>query len=381
MNLRVNKPLVVYTLLIFIAGVFTTGLLLTANGYDVPWIGTKTALADTNPAPVFFAPDTIEKIVDRAGPAVVKVETSVRVMERNPNFFFNDPFFREFFGDSLGPQPRSQLQQSIGSGFIFTKDGYILTNNHVVAGAEQVKVYLTSRPEPYTAKIIGSDQELDLAIIKIEAGNDLPVLSLGDSSRVNVGNWVVAIGNPYGLDHTVTVGVVSAKGRPLTINGQEFKDLIQTDASINPGNSGGPLLNLAGEVVGINTAINAQAQGIGFAIPSSTVQQVLDQLIKNGKVSRPWMGVILQPVTEELAQYFKLDKATGVLINSIQKDSPAEKAGLQRGDIILEYNGKTLSSPNELQEMVKSSKVGDQAALLIHRNGKAFYVTLVLSER
>ncbi|PKM90200.1 MAG: peptidase S1, partial [Firmicutes bacterium HGW-Firmicutes-12] len=186
---------------------------------------------------------------------------------------------------------------------------------------------------------------------------------------------------PYGLDHTVTVGVISAKGRPITVDGNEFKDLIQTDASINPGNSGGPLLNMDGEVVGINTAINAQAQGIGFAIPSSTVTQVLDQLLENGKVIRPWLGVYMQPVTDELARYFGMYKAEGALIGAVQEGSPADLAGIQRGDIILEYNKIAISSPEDLQAAVRETQIGDEVVMLVYRNEKSEYVTIKIGER
>jgi len=386
-RLRINRLLVVYTLLIFLGGVFFAGVVLTVKGYEAPWSLTKTALAETQEAVTpntatgsFFAPDTIEKIVEKAGPAVVKIETVARIQGRSGDPFFDDPFFRDFFGDRYrSQQPR--VSQGLGSGFVISTDGYILTNNHVVEGADEIKVYLTSRPEPYTGKIIGSDAELDLAVLKIEAGRELPFLKLGDTGKLKVGNWVIAIGNPYGLDHTVTVGVISAKGRPITIDGREFKDLIQTDASINPGNSGGPLLNLEGEVVGINTAINAQAQGIGFAIPSSTVTQVLDQLLEKGKVVRPWLGVYMQPVTEDLAKYFGLQEAQGALINAIQQDSPAEKAGLQRADIILEYNKQKVKTPEDLSKLVKESKIGDKVVLLVHRNKTTIYITVTIGEK
>jgi len=389
-RLRVNKLLVVYTLLVFLTGVLITGAVLTVKGYDVPWIAAQPALAETQqsgssspPAqnyPAFFGADTIEKIVEKAGPAVVKIETTVKTSSGS-NPFFNDPFFRQFFGDSFRINPQPRIQQGLGSGFIISTDGYILTNNHVVDGADEVKVYLTSRLEPYEAKVVGSDSELDLAVLKIEAGSNLPILKLGDSNKVKVGNWVIAIGNPYGLDHTVTVGVISAKGRPITIDGNEYKDLIQTDASINPGNSGGPLLNLDGEVVGINTAINAQAQGIGFAIPSSTVAQVLDQLLEKGKVVRPWLGIYMQPLNQDLAKYFGLSSTEGALVGAVQEGSPAEKAGLKRGDVILEFNKTKITSPQDLQKAVSESKVGDKAVLLVYRNKTTIYVTVTIGER
>lgn len=391
-RLRIGKQLVIYTLLVFLIGVFSTGVLLTVKGVDVPWntpqiVGAETSTEnDTSASNVSYSAsaivgtDIIEQIVEKSGPAVVKIETAVQTTSQS-NPFFNDPFFREFFGDNYNSSPQTRVQQGLGSGFIISKDGYILTNNHVVEGAVEVKVYLTDQNEPYTAKIIGSDADLDLAVLKIEAGSELPMLKMGDSNNTRVGNWVIAIGNPYGLDHTVTVGVISAKGRPITVEDNEFKDLIQTDASINPGNSGGPLLNLNGEVVGINTAISSQAQGIGFAIPSSTVTQVLDQLLENGKVVRPWLGVYMQPVTEEIARYFGLDKAEGALIGAVQEGSPADIAGLERGDIVLEFNKKKITNPEELQTAVKESKVGDKVVMLVFRNEKSEYITVTIGEK
>lgn len=386
-RLKINKLLVSYTLLIFLGGILAGGFWLTVNGYDVPWGPVRPAHAETtsfvstSAIGDFFAADTIEKIVEQTGPAVVKIETVTKVQSRSVNPFGDDPFFRQFFGDDFLGEPETKESQGLGSGFIISKDGYILTNNHVIAGAEQVKVYLTSRQEPYEGKVVGTDAELDLAVVKIEAGSDLPILKLGDSNQTKVGNWVIAIGNPYGLDHTVTVGVISAKGRPVQTVDTEYKDLIQTDASINPGNSGGPLINLAGEVVGINTAINAEAQGIGFAIPSYTVQQVLDQLLETGKVIRPWLGVYIQPVTEELAKYFGMDKPDGALISSIQENSPAHKAGIKRGDVILEFNGKHISNPSDLQNAVQGSKIGDKVTVLVYRNKSVVTINVTIEEK
>lgn len=385
-KLRVNKSLVLYTLIIFIAGIFSTGVWLTVEGYDLPWNSSQDIVqaaeaAQQVPASAFFGPDTIQNIVEEAGEAVVKIETTVKVTGGAQDPFFDDPFFREFFGNSFRAVPQPRESTGLGSGFIISTDGYILTNDHVVEGATDIKVYLSSRQEPYDAKIVGEDAELDLAIIKINAGHNLPVLKFGDSNQTKVGNWVIAIGNPYGLDHTVTVGVISAKGRPVNIEGRQFKNLIQTDASINPGNSGGPLLNLQGEVVGINTAINAQAQGIGFAIPSSTVQQVLDQLMTKGKVERPWLGVYIQPVTKELAEYFGLAKAEGALVGGVSSGSPAEKSGIQYGDIILEFNKKPISNPDDLLNAVKECKIGEKAVLLVHRNNKTQYVSVTIGEK
>jgi len=378
-----KKTLISLFLFIIITGILTTGLVV-MGGYKISISKSGPAEAAPDAANVssagnfFLGPDTIQKIVKETGPAVVKIETQTTV-QRRYDPFFNDPFFREFFGEQFRTQP--EVRQGLGSGFIISKDGYIVTNYHVVEGASQIDVYLTSRKEPYAAKLIGSDQQLDLAVLKINAGNNLPFLEFGDTNKLEVGSWVIAIGNPYGLDHTVTVGVISAKGRPVTIDGNQFKDLLQTDASINPGNSGGPLIDLHGQVIGINTAINAQAQGIGFAIPSSTVTQVLDQLINQGKVVRPWIGIYMQPLTEELAKYFGLEKAEGVLISAVNDKSPAQKAGLRRGDIILEYNKQKVNTPEELKEKVMNTKIGENVILLVYRDGQTLYVPVKIAEQ
>ncbi len=369
-----KKSFLSSTLLLALTVFFAAGLVLSA--------GFSTAEAAQSPEIVspsaFLGPDTIQTIVKQTGPAVVKIETETQVQQPG-NPFFNDPFFREFFGDQFKRQPG--LVKALGSGFIISHDGYIVTNNHVVAKATKIYAYLTNRKEPYAAKLIGSDEQLDLAVLKIDADENLPFLEFGDSNKLEVGSWVIAIGNPYGLDHTVTVGVISAKGRPLAIGGSQFTDLLQTDASINPGNSGGPLINLQGKVIGINTAISAQAQGIGFAIPSSTVTQVLDQLMNKGKVIRPWLGVYMQPVTKELANYFGLQAPEGVLISAVAEGSPAQKAGLKRGDIILEYNKKKINDPDKLKKEVENAKIGEELVVLIHRDGKTLFVPIKIEER
>lgn len=375
-----KKRLIGYSLFIVLAGVFLAAGLLFCSEYNISISKVSPVEAvqspDT-PLNAFLGPDTIQKIVQKAGPAVVKIETEIKTQGRYDPFF-NDPFFRDFFGDFFESRP--EVRSGLGSGFFISKDGYIVTNDHVVRGASKINVYLSNKQEPYEAELIGSDEQLDLAVLKINAGSNLPYLEFGDTNELEVGSWVIAIGNPYGLDHTVTVGVISAKGRPITIDGNQFKDLLQTDASINPGNSGGPLINLQGKVIGINTAINAQAQGIGFAIPSSTVTQVLDQLISSGKVIRPWLGVYMQAVTEDIAEYFGLEKPEGALINEVAEDSPAQKAGLQRGDIILEYNEKKIKDPESLKEEVLKTKIGAKVVLLIYRNGNTLYVPITVEE-
>ncbi|MDT8902045.1 trypsin-like peptidase domain-containing protein [Anaeroselena agilis] len=369
--------------LVFVTIALTAGLALGDKYHLSVSIAKSSPVAAAQVSPAgspnpFLGPGTIQNIVKQTGPAVIKIETEVKT-RRQDDPFFNDPFFREFFGDQFKARP--EIAQALGSGFIVSPDGYIVTNNHVVSGATKIDVYLTSRKEPYPAELIGSDEQLDLAVIKIDAGDNLPTLKFGDSNKLEAGSWVIAIGNPYGLDHTVTVGVISAKGRPININGNQFTDLLQTDASINPGNSGGPLINLQGEVIGINTAINAQAQGIGFAIPSSTVTQVLDQLIQGKKVSRPWLGVYMQPVTKELAGYFGLEKPAGVLVSSVVEDSPAHKAGLRRGDIILEYGKQKVNDPDALKQEVMKSASGEQVVLLVYRDGKTVFLPVTIGQR
>lgn len=375
-----KKRLISYPLFIVLAGIFLAAGLLFCSEYNISI--SKVSPVEAVQSPVtplnaFLGPDTIQNIVKKAGPAVVKIETEIKTQGRYDPFF-NDPFFRDFFGDLFETRP--EVRSGLGSGFFISKDGYIVTNDHVVRGASKINVYISNKKEPYEAELIGSDEQLDLAVLKINAGSNLPYLEFGDTNELEVGSWVIAIGNPYGLDHTVTVGVISAKGRPITIDGNEFKDLLQTDASINPGNSGGPLINLQGKVIGINTAINAQAQGIGFAIPSSTVTQVLDQLISSGKVIRPWLGVYMQPVTEDIAEYFGLEKPEGALINAVAEGSPAQKAGLQRGDIILEYNKKKIKDPESLREEVLKTEIGTKVMVLIYRNGNTLYVPITVEE-
>jgi len=324
--------------------------------------------------------DTVRNIVTQCGSSVVKIETEVTVSSSS-NPLFEDPFFKEFFGDSLQEAPQEK-QQGLGSGFIFSKDGYILTNNHVIDGAEKISVYLSSREEPYHAEVMGQAPDLDLAVIKITGDQPFPFLTLGDSDAVAVGDWVVAIGNPYGLDHTVTVGVISATGRPLTIEGTQYQNLFQTDAAINPGNSGGPMLNLQGQVIGLNTAVNATAQGIGFAIPTSTVKGVIDELKAGNDRVRPWMGITMQDLTPDLAAYFNLDVTEGVIINAVVADAPADRAGLQRGDVILSLAGQKITGAEQLQAIIRSHQVGDLVEIVVNRDGaeKNFVVKLEASK-
>lgn len=324
-------------------------------------------------------PADIADMVARVGPAVVKIESKTRETANSNDPFFNDPFFRQFFGNNFTPSP--QVRDGIGSGFIFDAKGLILTNDHVVRDADEIKVTIQGFDQPLDAKIVGSDYSMDLAIIQVQTKQKLPVATLGNSSAARVGEWVVAVGNPFGLDHTVTTGVVSAKGRPLQIEGRQYKELIQTDAAINPGNSGGPLLNMSGKVIGINTAVQIGTQGIGFAIPIDQVRQVLDQLVTNGKVSRPYLGVYMQDLTAELSQYFKLPDQQGVLVAQVVPDSPAAKAGLEQGDVITEFERKPINNSEEMAAAVGEHKIGDKALLKVYRQGQPVYLTVVIGDQ
>lgn len=332
-----------------------------------------------NPATISL-PDFAE-LVKRVKPAVVNISTSQVIKERP--LFPHSPFgpkdpFEEFMEKFFGEIPRREFRQrSLGSGVIINKEGYILTNNHVIENATEITVILSDEEE-YEAKKIGSDPKTDLALIKINPHRDLAVAPLGDSDKLEIGEWVIAIGNPYGLGHTVTAGIVSAKGRALGFG--PYDSFIQTDASINPGNSGGPLINMRGEVVGINTAILAAAQGIGFAIPINLAKDILPQLKEKGKVTRGWLGVMIQKVTPELAKSFGLEKPRGALVSDIIEGSPAEKAGIKKGDIILEFNRIPIKEWNELPAIVARTSPGKNVEIKILRQGKELTIPVTIGE-
>lgn len=314
-------------------------------------------------------------LVKGVNPAVVNISTVSKRKLVQPFFEFS-PFFDDFFG-GRPPQPRYRRETSLGSGVIINKEGYILTNDHVVRDAESIRVKL-SNEKIYNGKVVGEDPKTDLAVIKISAREELPMAVLGDSDKLQVGQWAIAIGNPFGLDRTVTVGVVSATGRS-NMGIETYEDFIQTDASINPGNSGGPLLNIYGEVIGINTAIVAAGQGIGFAIPINMAKQVVGQLIKKGSVTRSWLGVSIQPVTEEIARSFGLKKAHGALVSDIMAGSPAEKAGLKQGDIITSFAGKEIKDARQLQMIVADTPAGQKVEMEIFRDGKPYKLAVTLA--
>lgn len=311
-------------------------------------------------------------VVKEVGPAVVYISTEQTVKSRRTpeqyRDFFGDEFFRRFFGDT--PREREYKQRGLGSGFITSEDGYILTNNHLVTNADKIKVTLADKRE-FTATIVGTDPKSDVAVIKIESEN-LPIVKLGDSDTIEVGDWAIAIGTPYGLQQTVTAGIISAEGRS-NIGINDYEDFIQTDAAINPGNSGGPLVNIESEVIGINTAIFSRSggyQGIGLAIPINMAKHIQESLITKGKVVRGWLGVIIQPVTQEIARRFELKEATGTLIGDVLKDSPAERAGVKRGDVIISFDGQPIDSPNTLKNVVAATTVDKKVKVVVIRNGK-----------
>ncbi|MCL4440861.1 MAG: trypsin-like peptidase domain-containing protein [Firmicutes bacterium] len=340
-------------------------------------IQASTAVPDVNPA----GAGSIADIVDKTSPAVVKIQTTIQSGGNSRDPFANDPFFRQFFGNRVPLNSGPSVAKGMGSGFIISEDGYILTNEHVIEGATQIEVRMSGKDEPVPAKLVGADAELDLAVLKISGQNGLPTLQLGDSNSVRVGEWAIAIGNPQGLDHTVTIGVISAKGRPITVQDKQYKNLLQTDASINPGNSGGPLLNMSGQVIGINTAVNASAQGIGFAIPTSTVQPVLDTLISKGKIARPWLGVNIQSLNKEIADYMKLDRTEGALVTSVVNGGPAAAAGIVQGDVITELDHQSVATAGDLTGLVEKMKPNQKVVAVVYREGKKMLINVVIGEK
>lgn len=327
------------------------------------------------------APMEIADMVSKASPAVVNIKVKVQSAALPNNPLFSDPFFRQFFGDDFYYDRSPQYETGIGTGFLITNDGYILTNQHVIENAMSVEVQLNGKTEEIPAQVIGQDRELDLAVLKINGAN-YPYLKLGDSDKMRVGEWVVAIGQPYGLDHTVTTGVISAKGRPITIQNRQYKNLIQTDAAINPGNSGGPLLNLKGEVIAINTAVNASAQGIGFAIPTATVSKVLENLVAGKAIIRPLLGISMADINNDVRQQYRLDNnAAGILVVEVVSGSAAADAGIKPMDIIAAFDGRKTTSASELQDLVSDHAVGDKITLDILREGKQISITAVLKAK
>jgi len=376
----IRKSKVVVLLLAAVAA----GLVLSA-GFNLSkgtnaFLGEKGKVVKTELSePVRMLPVDIPSLVRDYSPAVVNISTTQVVRYSRPRMrspFGRDPF-EDFFNNFFGNMPREQKRRSLGSGFIVSEDGYILTNNHVVEKADEVTVTLLDK-EDYKAEVVGTDPKTDIALIKIKPDKKLRPVRLGDSDSLEIGEWVVAIGNPFGLGHTVTAGIVSAKGR--VIGSGPYDDFIQTDASINPGNSGGPLFNLKGEVVGINTAIIQGGQGIGFATPIRMATSILGQLKEKGKVTRGWLGVYIQRLTPEIAESLNVPEGKGALVTEVMKDGPAEKAGLKSGDVIVRFGGQDVEDQHELPQIVASTTPGKKVPVTILRDGKRVELTVKIAE-
>ncbi|MBI3777406.1 MAG: DegQ family serine endoprotease [Gammaproteobacteria bacterium] len=374
-----------------IAGVFlVTGILagiVFSSRFD--WLpSAASSPAETTAAPALSGPTppNFVPVVKAVMPAVVNISTT-RVVKQGAETsspFMDDPFFRQFFGEEFFHRfqmPRDRRENSLGSGVIVDSAGYIVTNNHVVAKADEIKVLLNDKRE-FTGKVVGTDPKSDIAVVKINA-KDLPVLPWGDSDKLEVGEYVLAIGNPFGLNQTVTQGIVSAVGR-ANVGIADYEDFIQTDAAINPGNSGGALVNARGQLVGINTAIFSRSggyMGIGFAVPSNMTRAVMDSLIKSGKVVRGWLGVSIQEVTPDLAKQFGMKESRGALVSEVIPDSPAAAAGIQSGDIITAFNGKAVDGPGSLRNAVAQTLVGKTVKVEVLREKKPVTLEVKISEQ
>ncbi len=373
--------------LILFAGV-VVGIILSSR---LDWVPVATSAPEETvrtSLPSGAAPPNFVEVVKAVTPAVVNISTTRVVRfprERFPSPFLDDPFFRQFFGDEFFRRfqiPRERRENSLGSGVIVDSSGYIVTNNHVIAKADEIKVLLSDKRE-FTGKVVGTDPKTDLAVIKIKAEN-LPTVPWGDSDKLEVGEYVLAIGNPFGLNQTVTMGIVSAVGR-ANVGIADYEDFIQTDAAINPGNSGGAMVNARGELVGINTAIFSRSggyMGIGFAVPSNMTRTVMNSLIKSGKVVRGWLGVSIQEVTSDLAKQFGLSNGDGgALVSEVLPDSPAAKAGFKSGDIITRFDGKRVDGPSALRNIVAQTAVGKRVKIKVLRNKKTITLKAKIAEQ
>jgi serine protease Do len=343
-------------------GVHSGGPATSPGSWSTPAVGQLPVVWAAPPGPsASFAP-----VAEAAGPVVVNITSVSRFSGRTPiEEFFGDEFFRRFFGEV--PE-RQQVQRSLGSGVIVDPSGIVVTNAHVVERATDIEV-TTADGKKHKANVVGTDPKTDLAVLRLQGGGPYPAANLGDSDRVKVGDWVLAIGSPFGLQQTVTAGIISAKGR--SIGQGPFDDFLQTDAAINPGNSGGPLVNMSGEVVGINSAILSRTGGnvgIGFSIPVNMAKRIYTELAAKGKVTRGWLGVSIQPLTTDLAKGFGLKEANGVLISDVVADSPAAQAGIASGDIIIEFDRKKVDSPQELQKVVAATTPGRAVPLKVWRD-------------
>ncbi len=373
--------------------VLVAGLLFAIAGMgfgSYGWLASRRARVAPAPASPTATADALQaafvSVAEKVRPSVVNIGTVQLARSRRtpvvPGPGTDDPFFKDFFDQFFGrggPGRREEFRQpGLGSGVIIDKRGYVLTNFHVIRGADSVTVKLPSKQE-FQGRIVGTDAKTDLAIVRFQPEGDLRVAALGDSDTLRVGEWAIAIGNPFGLDQTVTVGVVSATGRS-EVGIATYENFIQTDASINPGNSGGPLVNLRGEVIGINTAIVATGQGIGFAIPANMVKRVISQLIDRGKVTRGWIGVSLQPLTTELAQALGLDNTRGAIVARVYPGSPAETAGLQPNDVIVKFGATPVDDYHHLQRLSSDAEPGTTVPLDVIRKRDHKTLTLKIAE-
>ena len=348
-------------------------LLLVASGIFI-----SAPFASAAPIPTRNVDNPVVRIVREYSPAVVNIDVEAAARRRPMNSpFQNDPFFRRFFGEEFNrPAPPARGR---GSGFVVSSDGQILTNNHVIDGASRITVTM-SDGRTYEATVLGRDSTFDLAVIKINSDVELTVLELGDSDAIEVGEWVVAIGNPYGFEHTVTVGVISAKNRSVRGRTVSFDGFLQTDAAINPGNSGGPLIDMDGKVIGINTAIIPFAQGIGFAVPVNMAKQIMDDLVTHGRVKRGWLGISYQTLTPDFAEVYEIEVESGIIVVNVFRDSPAERSGLQRGDVIITVNGEQIEDAQWFVNMIRNRAPGDELNMQIVRGGRTIDITAILDE-
>lgn len=342
------------------------GSIVTGRVHAVPTSTSPSASTQNNPA--YALQNAVVRAAAIVGPSVVNIDTTATVEQRTIELPFGFPQFQMPQGEQKGQ----------GSGVIISSDGLILTNEHVVHGASDILVTLTDGRK-FKGTVQGRDSLSDIALVKINATH-LPAATLGDSDATPIGAFVIAIGNPLGFEHTMTFGILSGKGRELPEPGKEFRNLLQTDAAINPGNSGGPLVDLEGRVIGINTLIISQSQSMGFAIPINTARKVADELEKDGKVVRPYIGVMMAPVTDEIAQYLHMPKTEGVVVDRVMPQSPAERAGLTRGDVILEVDGSRVADTLSLQRQIRDHHIGDSITLKVWSNAKVSTVRVRVAE-
>lgn len=378
----------------FMAGaVVVGGLMFTSDKLNLFGYDTQTVLSSSSAASAAnsaaagvqtaslnnLGTNSISQITKASSPAIVKIETRVKQTSTLGN---------RRNSQQQGTQSGDTIENGIGSGFIFEDSGYILTNEHVIDGADEIDVYVQGYDTPFKATLLGNSYDLDLAVLKIQGDKAFPALKIGDSDASEVGEWVVAIGNPYDFDYSVTTGVLSAKEREISIDDEQgtrnYKHLLQTDTAINPGNSGGPLLNLNGEVIGINTAVNAEAQGMGFAIPASTISAVVDKLKNNETIAKdpaPYIGVALQNISDDMLQDLKITSTDGVVVAEVQQGSPAFKAGIRQYDVITKVNGKGIANTEELTKAVQAAAVGDALKVTISRDGQTKDVSVQVGDK